>query len=120
MVSTYGSFLMVSSRFSDFSRHLLGRQGLWWAWGNPERYRPEIDTLVTQRDSLLMAEVAAVGEKVYETDAFAIWRIAPRSAARGAGDPGAPAGSTAGSAASVAEHYAHLAKVARHGETSTP
>lgn len=86
--------------------YLLAREGLWWAWGNPERYHDAIERLVGERDSLLTAAVASVGQKVYETEDYAIWRIPPqssRSAAMSAGTSGADA----------TKHESHLAEVQR-------
>ena len=39
--------------------------------------RREIDQFVADRDSALMQRVARVGQKLYETDAYAIWRVKP-------------------------------------------
>jgi hypothetical protein len=60
---------------------LLARDGLWQAWGNPERNRAAIAAFVAQRDSLLTAAVAPTGTKLYENDEYVIWRIAPPHAA---------------------------------------
>jgi ADP-heptose:LPS heptosyltransferase len=57
--------------------YILGRYGLWRMWANPERYRAEIDALVAQRDSTLVAKVASMGSKLYETDDYVVWRIRP-------------------------------------------
>ena len=60
---------------------LLARDGLWQAWGNPERNRAAIAAFVAQRDSLLTAAVAPTGTKLYENDEYVIWRIPPPHAA---------------------------------------
>ncbi|HEY4216957.1 MAG TPA: glycosyltransferase family 39 protein [Gemmatimonadaceae bacterium] len=57
--------------------YILGRYGFWRFWGNPEQYRAPIDTLIAERDSVLMSKVAAVGQKLYDTDDYSIWRIRP-------------------------------------------
>ena len=60
--------------------YILGRQGLWGPWGNPERYRDELDQYITKRDSELVAAVAgAGGQKVQETDSYVVWRIMPHA-----------------------------------------
>lgn len=56
---------------------LLARDGLWQAWGNPERYRAAIDTFIDQRDSMLTAAITPTATKLYENDAYTIWRIGP-------------------------------------------
>jgi hypothetical protein len=56
---------------------LLVRDGLWDAWANPERHHAAIDAFVAQRDSEVVAAVAPMGVKVYETDSYVIWRILP-------------------------------------------
>jgi hypothetical protein len=60
--------------------YILGRAGLWGPWGNPERYRPELDAFIAHRDSELVAEVARHGDKLYDTDFYAIWRLRPPTA----------------------------------------
>jgi hypothetical protein len=61
--------------------YILGREGLWGPWGNPERYHDELDAFITRRDSELVATVAAMGgQKLQETDAYVVWRIMPRPA----------------------------------------
>lgn len=59
--------------------YLLARYQLWWLWANPRKNRAEIDRMVIERDSTLMAQVAKVGQKVYETDFYALWRIPPKT-----------------------------------------
>ncbi|HVX41680.1 MAG TPA: glycosyltransferase family 9 protein [Gemmatimonadaceae bacterium] len=87
--------------------YILGRAGLWGPWANPERYHADLDRFIDARDSLLTATVASVGEKIYDNDFFAIWRIKP--------EPGgaiAMRDSTAkGSVVAAAKHETHLAKV---------
>ena len=58
--------------------YILGRQGLWGPWGNPERYRSGIDGFISHRDSELVGQVAQIGEKIAETDFYTMWRIKPR------------------------------------------
>ena len=61
--------------------YILGRQGYWGPWGNPERYHDELDRLIATRDSALVATVAEMGgQKIQETDTYVVWRIMPRSA----------------------------------------
>jgi hypothetical protein len=55
--------------------YILGRYHLWWAWGNPRKNRVFIDSLMADRDSTLMVNVAKVGRKVAETDFYTVWRI---------------------------------------------
>lgn len=57
--------------------YILGRQGLWGPWGNPERYRSDIDGFITRRDSQLVAAVDRIGEKVADTEFYTMWRIKP-------------------------------------------
>lgn len=57
--------------------YILAKQGAWDAWGNPDRYHQAIDALVAERDSALVATVARRGTKLYETDAYVVWRIMP-------------------------------------------
>jgi hypothetical protein len=57
--------------------NILALQGAWSAWGNPERYRSAIDKVVTEQDSMLVAKVAAMADKLYETDSYAVWRFRP-------------------------------------------
>jgi hypothetical protein len=59
--------------------YLFARYQLWRLWANPRKNRAEIDRMVIERDSTLMARVAKVGQKVYETDFYALWRIPPKS-----------------------------------------
>jgi hypothetical protein len=61
--------------------YILGRYGLWWMWGNPERYHAPIDRLIAERDSVLMSKVAQVGEELYDARDYSIWRIRPPAAA---------------------------------------
>jgi hypothetical protein len=68
---------LSSELFDKGYYYLLGRYGLWTYWGNPPKYRPEIDALVALRDSVLMDHVARIGTKLYDTDDYAIWRIKP-------------------------------------------
>jgi hypothetical protein len=57
--------------------YIFARYHLWSEWANPTLHRRFIDSLITDRDSTLMANVARVGEKLYETDSYALWRIRP-------------------------------------------
>jgi hypothetical protein len=77
--------------------YVLGREGLWGPWGNPERYHDEIDGFIALRDSELVATVAGMGgQKIQETDAYVVWRIMPRPATDIADSP-MPAGVRANS-----------------------
>ncbi|HTE47577.1 MAG TPA: glycosyltransferase family 39 protein [Gemmatimonadaceae bacterium] len=55
--------------------YILGRAGLWGPWGNPRRYRPELDAFIARRDSELVAQVAQDGDKIIDTPFYAIWRL---------------------------------------------
>jgi hypothetical protein len=68
---------LVDEMYDKSYYYILGRYGLWRMWGNPEQYRGMIDTMLVQRDSILMAKVAEVGQKLYDTDDYSIWRIRP-------------------------------------------
>jgi hypothetical protein len=57
--------------------YILGRYHLWSMWGNPPKYRAAIDALIAERDSVLMSKVARMGTKLYETDAYVVWRVRP-------------------------------------------
>ncbi|MDB4876290.1 MAG: hypothetical protein JWM41_2736 [Gemmatimonadetes bacterium] len=57
--------------------YILGRYRLWKLWGNPPKYRDVIDTLMIERDSVLMSKVARVGHKLYETNRYVVWRVKP-------------------------------------------
>ena len=95
--------------------YLLGRANLWVPWGNPERYRAELDTFITRRDSGLVAEVAKRGEKIYDTDFYAIWRLRPSVPLVGA------APSSGGALASLAsKNETHLAEVEKQRKRSAP
>ena len=60
--------------------YILGREGLWGPWGNPERYHDELDEFIAKRDSeLVAAVVAAGGQKIQETSAYTVWRIMPHA-----------------------------------------
>lgn len=61
--------------------YILARYRLWEAWGNPPRYRRFLDSLIADRDSALVARVAARGEKLYESDYYTLWRLLPAAAA---------------------------------------
>jgi ADP-heptose:LPS heptosyltransferase len=78
--------------------YVLGREGLWGPWGNPERYHDEIDGFIAMRDSELVATVAGMGgQKIQETDTYVVWRIMPRPATDIADSPTPPAGVRANS-----------------------
>lgn len=55
--------------------YILGRYRLWTQWGNPRKYHDAINALVAERDSVLMAKVARVSDKLYETSDYAVWRV---------------------------------------------
>jgi hypothetical protein len=57
--------------------YVLAREGLWQEWANPERYHARINAFINQRDSALVARVARVGRKVYDSDFYALWVIQP-------------------------------------------
>ena len=61
--------------------YILARYGLWSMWGNPPKYRPVIDALITERDSTLVSKVGLVGERLYETDDYVVWRLKPTTTA---------------------------------------
>lgn len=76
--------------------YVLGREGLWGPWGNPERYHDELDDFVAKRDSELVAAVAEMGgQKIQETDSYVVWRIMPRPSTDVADGPMPPAGAKA-------------------------
>jgi hypothetical protein len=68
--------------------YIFAKLRLWDAWGNPRAYRRFVDSLMTDRDSTLMARTALVGRKLYDNDFYAIWRIDRQPALTG--PPGAP------------------------------
>jgi hypothetical protein len=71
--------------------YVAAREGLWSEWAEPERYRARIDEVIGQRDSLLVAKVARIGRRVYDSDYYALWVIPPGAAdvnASSAGTPG--------------------------------
>jgi hypothetical protein len=57
--------------------NVLAHYRLWDAWANPPRYRRFLDSLISDRDSQLMAKVAQEGHKLYESDYYVLWRINP-------------------------------------------
>jgi hypothetical protein len=57
---------------------ILAHYHLWDAWANPPQYRHFLDSLVTDRDAQLVAHVARRGQKLYESDFYALWRIGSR------------------------------------------
>lgn len=60
--------------------YIFSRYGLWPLWANPERYRTVIDQVINERDSTIMANVARMGTKLYDSPDYAIWRIPPETA----------------------------------------
>jgi hypothetical protein len=66
---------VVAEMYDKGFYYILGRYHLWWFWGNPRKHRVFIDSMMTDRDSTLMANVAKVGRKVSETDFYSVWRI---------------------------------------------
>jgi hypothetical protein len=59
--------------------YILAPYRLWNAWGEPQRYRQQIDSIVIVRDKTLLHIAQAVGEKLYESPDFSMWRIPPSS-----------------------------------------
>jgi hypothetical protein len=57
--------------------YILAPYHFWSAWANPSAYRRFLDSLIVTRDSVLTSEAARVGEKVYESDFYVLWRIPP-------------------------------------------
>jgi hypothetical protein len=57
--------------------YLFAAEKRWNWWGNPTRFRSDIDRFVANRDSELVRRVAHMGRKLYETDAYVIWRYKP-------------------------------------------
>lgn len=57
--------------------YIFSRYHLWKPWGNPNQFKPFIDSLITDRDAQLTAKVAQIGAKIRETDSYVIWRIRP-------------------------------------------
>ena len=62
--------------------YLLASERKWNWWGNPVRYRKEIDAFVQKRNSILMAKVAERGTMIHETDDYRVWLLLPSKAAR--------------------------------------
>lgn len=60
-----------------YAINILGHYRLWDAWANPPAYRRFLDSLLTDRDSLLMMHVARRSTKVYESDFYSLWRLNP-------------------------------------------
>jgi hypothetical protein len=59
--------------------YILAPYKLWSAWGEPQRYRRQIDSIVDARDAMLLRIAQAVGQKLYDSDQFSLWRIPPAS-----------------------------------------
>jgi ADP-heptose:LPS heptosyltransferase len=70
---------LTDEMFDNGYYYILARYGLWSMWGNPPKYRPVIDALITERDSTLVSKVGLVGERLYETDDYVLWRLKPTS-----------------------------------------
>jgi hypothetical protein len=71
--------------------YIFANQRLWDAWGNPRAYRRFIDSLMTDRDSTLMARVGKLGHRLYDDEFYSIWRIDPPAAIRDSVAPSKPA-----------------------------
>jgi len=68
----------VERQFFDKAYYyLLAQQPHWSWWGNPDRHRAELDSVVAERDSILMRRIARQGVKLYETDDYVIWGVRP-------------------------------------------
>jgi hypothetical protein len=72
---------LTDEMFDKGYYYIFARYRLWPLWGNPPKYRAVIDSLIADRDSVLMSKVARVGHKIAETDAYAVWRIPTLGAA---------------------------------------
>jgi hypothetical protein len=57
--------------------YIFARYRLWDWWGNPRKYHAQIDSMMRDRDSTLMAHIQRMGRKLDETDAYVLWRIPP-------------------------------------------
>ncbi|HEY6219549.1 MAG TPA: glycosyltransferase family 39 protein [Gemmatimonadaceae bacterium] len=57
--------------------YILAPYQLWDAWAHPSSYRRFLDSLVSTRDSVLTREASRVGDKLYESDFYTLWRIRP-------------------------------------------
>jgi hypothetical protein len=68
---------LTDEMFDKGYYYILARYGLWSMWGNPPKYRPVIDALIAERDSTLVSKVGLVGERLYETDDYVLWRLKP-------------------------------------------
>jgi hypothetical protein len=58
--------------------YIFSRLRLWELWGNPGKHREFVDSMIVERDSVLMAHVARMGHKLYDAPTYAIWRIPPQ------------------------------------------
>jgi len=72
---------LTDEMFDKGYYYILARYGLWNMWGNPPKYRPVIDALITERDSTIVSKVGLVGERLYETDDYVVWRLKPTTTA---------------------------------------
>jgi ADP-heptose:LPS heptosyltransferase len=59
--------------------YIFSRYRLWRMWANPTLYRSFVDSLVVDRDSTLMSFVARLGDKIYDSEDYSLWRIRPRA-----------------------------------------
>ena len=60
-----------------FLAPFLAPYKLWAAWAEPESYRRQIDSIIEVRNLTLERIAQAVGQKVFESDEFSLWRIPP-------------------------------------------
>jgi len=70
--------------------YVLAREGMWNEWAEPERYRARIDAFIRERDSVLVAKVARIGRRVYDSDYYSLWVIPPGAAEVSASNVGTP------------------------------
>jgi hypothetical protein len=69
---------LTNELFDKGFYYVLARAGMWEEWANPERYQTRINTFINERDSMMVADVSRIGRKVYDSDFYALWVIAPR------------------------------------------
>jgi hypothetical protein len=60
-----------------YTFRIFGHYGLWGAWANPPAYRRFLDSLVSDRDSMLMVHLARKATKIYESSFYTLWRVNP-------------------------------------------
>src|SRR5206468_3987900 len=58
--------------------YILAPYHAWGAWADPWAYRRFLDSLILTRDSVLTQDLTRVGQKLYESNFYVLWRIPPQ------------------------------------------